>query len=121
MKLFEYMGKNLFHQYGIPVPRGKMAATPEEAAAVAQEIGQVVIKSQILSGKRGKAGGIKFADSPGEAATMAAELLQKQLNGYLVETVLVEEKLKIDRELYLSITMDGAQFAVKFLDQVPGY
>jgi len=109
MKLFEYMGKNLFHQYGIPVPRGKMAATPEEAAAVAQEIGQVVIKSQILSGKRGKAGGIKFADSPGEAATMAAELLQKQLNGYLVETVLVEEKLKIDRELYLSITMDGAQ------------
>ncbi|MFZ5647187.1 MAG: ADP-forming succinate--CoA ligase subunit beta [Bacillota bacterium] len=109
MKLFEYMGKNLFSQYSIDVPKGKMASTPEEAAAAAREIdGDVVVKSQILSGKRGKGGGILFASSPGEAGEAAAKILGSTVQGLKVESVLVEEKIKIERELYLAITVDGS-------------
>ncbi len=109
MKLYEYMGKDLFSSYGIAVPRGRMASTPGEAAAVAAEIGgEVVVKSQILSGKRGKGGGILFASSPGEAGEAAAKILGGTVQGLKVESVLVEEKIKIDRELYLSITVDGS-------------
>jgi succinyl-CoA synthetase beta subunit len=108
MKLYEFMGKELFARYGIPVPEGGVAATPEEAAALTEKIGSVVVKSQILSGKRGKAGGIGFTDNPQEARDFAAKLLGSELNGFVVETVLVEKKLQIDRELYLAITVDGA-------------
>lgn len=109
MKLFEYMGKALFAQYGIAVPKGRVCRTPEEAAAAAREIGgTVVVKSQILSGKRGKGGGIKFADNADEARDAAREILGMTVQGYTVETLLVEEKLQIDKELYLSITVDGA-------------
>ncbi|MCL6609959.1 MAG: ADP-forming succinate--CoA ligase subunit beta [Peptococcaceae bacterium] len=109
MKLFEYMGKELFSGYGITVPRGRMASTPGEAAAVAAEIGgEVVVKSQILSGKRGKGGGILFAASPAEAEDAAAKILGSTVQGLKVESVLVEEKIKIDRELYLAITVDGS-------------
>lgn len=107
MKLYEYMGKELFAQFGITVPKGRVATTPEEAAKIAQEIGStVVVKSQVLSGKRGKGGGIKFADTPEEAKAAAQEILGMQLGDYVVETLLVEEKLQIDKELYLSITVD---------------
>jgi len=108
MKLFEYMGKELFVNYGIPVPAGGVAATPEEAVALANEVGSVVVKSQILSGKRGKSGGIGFTDSPAEAGALAARMLGSELNGFIVEKVLVEKKLQIDRELYLALTIDGA-------------
>ncbi len=109
MKLFEYMGKELFSKYGIAVPRGKMVTTPDEAAAVAQEIGgDVVVKSQILSGKRGKGGGIKFASNPDEAREAANQILGMTVQGLKVEMLLVEEKLKIDQEYYLAITIDGA-------------
>lgn len=108
MKLFEYMGKELFARYGVPVPRGRMAASPAEAARVAEEIGgPVVVKAQVLAGKRGKGGGIKFASNPHEAAEMAGAILGTALQGYTVETVLVEEQLKIERELYVAITVDG--------------
>jgi len=108
MKLFEYMGKNLFSQYGITVPKGKMVTTPEEAAAIAAEIGgPVVVKSQILSGKRGKGGGIKFASNPQEATKAAASILESTVQGLKVEAILVEEKIKIEKELYLAITIDG--------------
>jgi succinyl-CoA synthetase beta subunit len=102
------MGKELFAKYGIPVPQGGVASTPEEAAALTEKIGSVVVKSQILSGKRGKAGGIGFTDNPTEAKQFAAKLLGSELNGFTVETVLVEQKLQIDREFYLAITVDGA-------------
>lgn len=109
MKLFEYMGKELFSRYGIAVPRGRMASSPGEAASVAAEIGgDVVVKSQILSGKRGKGGGILFASSPGETEDAAAKILGSTVQGLKVESVLVEEKIKIDRELYLAITVDGS-------------
>lgn len=109
MKLFEYMGKELFSQYGITVPKGRVVFTPEEAAEAAKEIGgAVVIKSQVLSGKRGKGGGIKFAETPDEARAAAEEILGMTVQGYKVEKLLVEEKLQIDKELYLSITVDGA-------------
>ncbi|MTI82426.1 MAG: ADP-forming succinate--CoA ligase subunit beta [Firmicutes bacterium] len=107
MKLFEYMGKELFAQYGVTVPKGRVVTSPEEAAKVAQEIGStVVVKSQVLSGKRGKGGGIKFADNAEEARAAAEEILGMTVQGYKVETLLVEEKLQIDKELYLSITVD---------------
>ncbi|MBC2727983.1 ATP-grasp domain-containing protein, partial [Desulfosporosinus sp.] len=68
MKMFEYMGKEVFAKFGLPVPKGRMVANSDEAFQIATEIGgPVVIKSQVLSGKRGKAGGIKFADHPEEA------------------------------------------------------
>ena len=108
MKLYEYMGKELFRRYGVPVPEGKVAFTPEEAKAATAAIGSVVIKSQILSGKRGKAGGIKFPADPQEAGEAAEKLLGQELRGYKVEALLVEEKLKIDQEFYLAIALDGA-------------
>ena len=109
MKLFEYMGKELFAGYGLAVPRGSMATGPDEAASVAAGIGgEVVVKSQILSGKRGKGGGIKFASDPAQARQAAAAILGSTVQGLKVEMVLVEEKLSIDRELYLAITVDGS-------------
>lgn len=107
--MFEYMGKELFSQFGLPVPRGKMVISSDEAAGVAREIGgPVVIKSQVLSGKRGRAGGIKFADNPEGAKAAAEELFGLTIQGFPVEALLVEEKLKIDKELYLSFAIDGA-------------
>lgn len=109
MKLFEYMGKDLFSSFGITVPRGRMVSDPDEAAKVAGEIGgTVVVKSQILAGKRGKGGGIKFAGNPDEAREAADQVLSMVLNGHKVEKVLVEEKIQIDKELYLAITIDGS-------------
>lgn len=109
MKMFEYMGKELFAQFGLPVPKGRMVTTPDDAAKVAAEIGgPVVIKSQVLIGKRGKAGGIKFADNPEGAKAAAEEILGMTIQGLPVNILLVEEKLKIDKELYMSITVDGA-------------
>lgn len=107
MKLYEYMGKDLFTRYGIPVPRGRVAKTPEGAGEITAEIGDIVIKSQILSGKRGKAGGIKFTADPKEAKEFAAALLGSDLLGMPVEALLVEEKLKIDKEYYIAIAIDG--------------
>lgn len=109
MKFFEYMGKELFARYGVPVPRGRMITDAGEAAVVAAEIGApVVVKSQILSGKRGKGGGIKFADTPEEAREAAAQLLGKTVQGLPVEMLLVEEKLSIEHEYYLAFAIDGA-------------
>jgi succinyl-CoA synthetase beta subunit len=108
MKLYEYMGKELFTLYGIPVPAGGVVAVPEEAEVLASKIGSVVVKSQVLSGKRGKSGGIGFADSPLQARELAAKMLGSRLSGLAVDKILVEKKLQIDRELYLALTIDGA-------------
>jgi succinyl-CoA synthetase beta subunit len=102
------MGKKLFARYGIPVPEGGVVVTADEAAELTARIGSVVVKSQILSGKRGKAGGIGFTDDPREAALLTSKMLGSELRGFTVDKVLVEEKLKIDREFYLALTVDGA-------------
>lgn len=108
MKLYEYLGKELFNQYGIPIPRGKVVDSAAAAGEVAAELGDVVIKTQVLSGKRGKAGGIAFASSPQEAEKEAARILAMEVGGMATEKLLVEEKIKIEQELYLALTVDAA-------------
>jgi succinyl-CoA synthetase beta subunit len=110
MNLYEYQGKEIFARYGIPVPRGEVASSPEEARRIAEKLGtSVVLKAQVLAGGRGKAGGVKFASSPGEAESVAKELLSMKLKGFKVEKVLVEQKLSIRREIYAGITVDRAE------------
>ncbi len=107
MKLYEYQAKEIFKKFGISIPRGQIADTPEECKKIAEEIGKpVAIKAQVLVGGRGKAGGIKFAETPEEAAEIASQILGSQIKGIKIEKVLVEEKLEIENELYFGITVD---------------
>ncbi|MFX1342875.1 MAG: ADP-forming succinate--CoA ligase subunit beta [Promethearchaeota archaeon] len=107
MRLFEYEAKEAFRQAGIPLPPSGIATTPDEAAKVAKELAcPVVIKAQVLAGGRGKAGGIKFASTPAEAKTKAAEILKMTIHGDPVQRVLVEKRLDIQQEIYVGITID---------------
>lgn len=107
-RLHEHEGKALFQIAGMPIPQGDVARTPEEAGKIAEKIGKpVVIKVQIWAGGRGKAGGVKFADTPQEAEKVAASLLGMTIKGLLVEKVLVEEKLAIEKEYYAGIIVNA--------------
>ncbi len=107
MKVHEYQAKEIFAGFGIPVPGGKVATTPEEAAAIAREIGKkVVIKAQVHVGGRGKAGGIKFASSPEEAKQVAMDILSMEIKGLPVRAVLVGECLDVAEEYYLGVIVD---------------
>jgi succinyl-CoA synthetase beta subunit len=107
LKLHEYQSKLLFAQNGIPIPRGKVAVTAREASDIADELGgRVVIKSQVLVGGRGKAGGIKLARSHGEAEDLAAQILGMTIKGLPVRKVLVDEAADIRQEIYLGVTND---------------
>ena len=107
MKLFEHEGKQIFSQWGIPIPRGGAVGDIHDARRVAGQTGYpVVVKSQVLRGGRGKAGGIKFASGEAELDAGVKELLAMRLAGEPVETVLVEEKLNIASEFYMGITLD---------------
>jgi succinyl-CoA synthetase beta subunit len=107
LDLHEFQGKELFRRFGIPVSEGRLATTAEEAGAAAQELGgQVVVKAQVLIGGRGKAGGIKLADTPEDAEARAAEILGMDIRGHVVEKVWVERASEIAREYYLSIAFD---------------
>ncbi len=107
MKLLESEAKDIFRAFNLPTPLGNVAKTPEEAKSRAREIGKpVAVKAQVLAGKRGKAGGIKFANTPDEAENAAREILAMRINDLPVEAVLVEEKLDIQQEIYLGITVD---------------
>ena len=116
MKIHEYQAKALMAQHGIPVPQGKVASTPTEARGIAAEIGgKVVIKAQVYAGGRGKAGGIKIVDNPEKAEMVASQLIGTSLvthqtgpEGVPISRVLVEEASDVERELYLSILVDGA-------------
>ena len=100
-RLHEYQGKQILKEAGILVPTGEVTTTPQGAAKIAEEIGKpVVVKAQIWAGGRGKAGGIKFAENPAEAETVAGILLGSEIKKLKVEKVLVEEKLDIEREFY---------------------
>ena len=109
MKLHEYQSKQIFSKYGIPIPKGRVAATASEAKAIAEELGgRVVIKSQVLVGGRGKAGGVKLAKDPEEAEQLATQILAMEIKGLPVRKVLVDEAATIDKEIYFSITNDRA-------------
>lgn len=109
MKLHEYQSKQIFARYGIPIPKGRVAATASEAKAIAEELGgRVVIKSQVLVGGRGKAGGVKLAKDPDEAEQLAAQILAMEIKGLPVRKVLVDEAAAIETEIYFSITNDRA-------------
>jgi succinyl-CoA synthetase beta subunit len=107
MKIHEYQAKELFAAAGIPVPSGKVVTTPEEALAVAREIGKpVVVKAQVLVGGRGKAGGVKIAKTPEEAGDRAGEILGMDIKGETVEKVLITEAVDIANEIYVGIILD---------------
>jgi len=106
VKLLEYQAKEFFRKYDIPVPKSRVASTPDEARKIAETMGPAAIKAQLPVGGRGKAGGIRFADTPGEAAEIAGRILGSRLKGIEVKKVLVEEKLSIVDELYLGVTVD---------------
>jgi succinyl-CoA synthetase beta subunit len=107
MKLHEYQSKQIFSRYGIPIPKGMVATTADEARNIAIELGgRVVIKSQVLVGGRGKAGGIRLAKDPHEAEDVAAQILAMEIRGLPVRKVLVDEAANISKEIYLGITND---------------
>ncbi|MBM4246679.1 MAG: hypothetical protein FJ148_23280 [Deltaproteobacteria bacterium] len=109
MRFYEYESKQLFGKHGIPLPTGsKVAKTPDEATAIAREVaGPVVLKSQVLSGGRMKAGGVLFADQPDQAADATKKILALTINGHKPRGVLVEAKAPIAQEYYMGITWDG--------------
>jgi len=109
MKLHEYQSKTIFAKYGIPIPKGRVTATADEAKQIAEELGgRVVIKSQVLVGGRGKAGGVKVAKNSDEALELAQQILTMTIKGLPVRKVLVDEAAAIAHEIYFSITNDRA-------------
>lgn len=110
MKLHEYQSKRIFAEYGVPIPRGDIASTPEMARQIAARLGtRVVVKSQVLVGGRGKAGGIRLADHPDEVERVADQILGMNIKGLTVKKVLVDEAADIDTEIYLGIVIDRAK------------
>jgi len=129
MKIHEYQGKELLKKFGVAVPRGIVARTPDEAERAAKELGTdvVVVKAQIHAGGRGKGGGVKLAKSPDEAKTIAKQMLGMKLvthqtgpEGREVHVLLIEEGLPIDREFYLGIVLDRASGRPVFMASSAG-
>lgn len=129
MKIHEYQGKELLKRFGVPVPRGLVARSPEEARRAAAELGTdvVVVKAQIHAGGRGKGGGVKLAKSPDEAAEIARTMLGMKLvthqtgpEGREVRVLLIEEGLPIDQEFYLGIVLDRASGRPVFMASQAG-
>src|ERR1041385_3725017 len=128
MKIHEYQAKAILSQYNVPVPRGEVAFTVEEAEVAAKKIaGSVVVKAQIHAGGRGKGGGVKVAKDSGDAAQIARKILGMQLvthqtgpEGRIVQRLLIEETLPIERELYLGIVLDRVQGKPVFMGSSAG-
>ena len=107
MDLYEHQGKELLARFGIPVSAGRVATTAAEARAAAEELGgPVVVKAQVLTGGRGKAGGVKLAEGPDEAEARAAEILGLDIRGHTVRRLWIETASEIEREYYLSVALD---------------
>jgi len=107
MDLLEYQGKQLFDRHGVPVPSGSPATTVEEAVAAADEIGHpCVVKAQVLTGGRGKAGGVQLADDPAETEARARDILGLDIRGHVVRKLWIERASEIAKEYYLSVTFD---------------
>src|ERR1700704_5549895 len=106
MKLLEYQAKEVLASFGIAIPPGKVAKTPDDAAAAAREIGPVAVKAQVPVGGRGKAGGIKLAKTPDEARAAAEAIIGMDIKGFKVPLVYCEGALDIAQEIYLGFTVD---------------
>lgn len=111
MNLHEYQAKRLFAEHGVPIPNGEVADTPNEAREIARELGgRVVVKAQVLTGGRGKAGGVKLANDPDQAEAVAGEILGLKIKGFTVKKVLIDEQAPgIKQEIYLAILVDRAR------------
>src|SRR6516162_4153189 len=128
MKIHEYQAKAILAQYHVPVPRGEVAFTVEEAEAAAKRIGgSVVVKAQIHAGGRGKGGGVKVAQDATQAAEIARAMIGMKLithqtgpEGRIVQRLLIEETLPIERELYLGIVLDRVQGKPTFMASAAG-
>jgi succinyl-CoA synthetase beta subunit len=114
--LYEYQGKELFARFGIPVAAGRVATTPVDARAAAEELGgPVVVKAQVLTGGRGKAGGVKVAVTPDEAEARAREILGLDIRGHVVRKLWLEPASDIAKEYYLSLTFDRGAKKLLFI------
>ena len=121
MDLYEYQGKELFSRFGIPVSEGRLATTPDEAEQAARELGgPVVVKAQVLTGGRGKAGGIKLADSPEDARAKAEAILGMDIKGHVVRRLWIEQASDIAKEYYLSVTFDRGEKRPLFMFTTQG-
>ena len=121
MDLFEYQARDLFENYGVPVLQGRIADTPEEAEAAAAAIGgTVVVKAQVKTGGRGKAGGVKVAHSPAEAKQKAEEILGLDIKGHVVKRVMIAQGAKIAQEFYFSVLLDRSNRTFLSLCSVEG-
>ena len=121
MDIHEYQAKERFRSVGIPVPPGQVVSTPEGAEAAAEEYGgTVVIKAQVHSGGRGKAGGVKLADHPAEARDYASQILGMDINGLQVDKVLVTPAEDIDTEAYVGVLLDRKAQAATFMVSAEG-
>ena len=122
MDLYEYQGKQLFRRFGIPVSEGRLATSPEEARAAAVDLGgPVVVKAQVLTGGRGKAGGVKLADGPADAEQKAREILGLDIRGHVVRRLWIERASDIAKEYYLSVTFDRSEKKPLFMLTTRGW
>jgi succinyl-CoA synthetase beta subunit len=119
--LFEYQARDLFEKYGVPVLQGRIADTPSEAEAAAAAIGgTVVVKAQVKTGGRGKAGGVKVAHSPAEAKEKAEQILGLDIKGHVVKRVMIAQGAQIEREFYFSVLLDRSNRTFLSLCSVEG-
>jgi succinyl-CoA synthetase beta subunit len=122
MDLYEYQGKQLFKKYGIPVSDGELVADAADAARATKELGggPVVVKAQVLTGGRGKAGGVKLADDPSDAQAKAEGILGLDIRGHVVKKIWIEQASEIAKEYYLSITFDRGVKQPLFMFTIQG-
>jgi succinyl-CoA synthetase beta subunit len=121
MDLYEHQGKELFRRFGIPVSEGRLATTPQEARGAAEELGgEVVVKAQVLTGGRGKAGGVKLADDPADAETKARQILGMDIKGHTVHRVMLAVTADIADEYYVSYLLDRANRTYLAMASVEG-
>lgn len=107
MRLHEYQAQRILTRYGVPIPRGKVAFSVEEVRQIAERLGKrVVLKAQVLTGGRGRAGGIRLADDAAEAERLAGHMFGMDINGYRVSKILVDEAIEIEQEVYLGLAID---------------
>jgi succinyl-CoA synthetase beta subunit len=121
LRLYEFEAKKLFAKSGIPITSGEVIGSSAQARLVAEKLGKpVILKAQILSGGRGTAGGVKFANTPEETQKKAEELFAIKVKGFPVEKILVDEKLEIEKEFYLGVTIDRVNYKLVILASSQG-